>query len=111
MSIKKDERNAKIFELFNQGKSERFIADEVGVSKTTVHKVLEPLINKKETAPAIKKEIAKLTGNEERFTNFSGWIRTNVNEYSHKDTGEVIKVAFVKAKSPDECGYFVKLNS
>jgi DNA-binding transcriptional regulator LsrR (DeoR family) len=105
----KNERNAMVFKMFNEGKTERQIAEFIGLSKTAVHKILTPLVVKETVSPKIKKEIVKLTGTEERFTSFVGWERTNVNEYSHKETGEVIRVAFVKAKGPNEFGYFVKL--
>jgi len=106
----KEKRNAEVFKMFNEGKTEREIARVVGLSKTAVHKILTPLVVKETVSPKIKKQVAKLTGNEERIESFVGWIRTNVNEYTNKDTAEVINVAFVKAKKEGEFGYFVKVS-
>ena len=106
--MEKEERNKRIIELNNEDKSIRFIANELGISKTTVTSVLNTVIGDKTPN---KKKVAKvkLKGTEERFTSFVGWNRLNVNEYVNEKTGEVIRVACVKAKSPDEFGYFVKL--
>lgn len=107
----KEKRNADVFRMFNDGKSEREIAVIVGLSKTAVHKILTPLVVKESVAPYIKKAVAKLTGKEERMNSFVGWVRTNVNEYTNKETGEVINVAFVRARKAGEFGYFVKVSS
>jgi hypothetical protein len=72
---------------------------------------LTPLVVKDAVAPKIKKVVAKLTGEEERMNSFVGWIRTNVNEYTNKETGEIVNVAFVKAKKAGDFGYFVKVSS
>lgn len=102
-------RNQRIIDLHNQGKSAREIAAELNVGKTTVNNAINSMIKKGEAPP---KEVVdvKLTGKEEKFGSFVGFERVNVNEYAHKESGEVVRVAFVKAKSPDEFGYFVKLN-
>jgi len=105
----KEKRNAEVFKMFNEGKTEREIAKIVGLSKTAVHKILTPLVVKETISPKVKKELAKLTGKEDRIDSFVGWIRTNVNEYTNKDTGEVMNVVFVKATTPDGFGYFVRL--
>ncbi len=107
----KEKRNADVFKMFNEGKTEREIARIVGLSKTAVHKILTPLVVKDAVAPKIKKVVAKLTGEEERMNSFVGWIRTNVNEYTNKETGEIVNVAFVKAKKAGDFGYFVKVSS
>lgn len=107
----KDERNLEIFKMYNSGKTEREIADKFGLGKTTVHNILNGFLGKKEDKTITPVMSVEIKGNEERFESFVGWIRTNVNEYSHKDTGEVIRVAFVKAKEPGEFGYFVKLGN
>jgi transposase len=97
--------------LNNENKSIRFIANELGISKTTVTSVLNSVIgvdipdNKKKPVPV------KLKGNEERFTSFAGWTRLGVNEHVNDKTGEVIRIAWIKAKSPEDFGYFVKLGS
>lgn len=103
-------RNQKIIDLHNQGKSAREIASELNIGKTTVNNAINSMIKKGEAPP---KEVVdvKLTGKEESFTSFVGFERVNVNEYAHKESGEVVRVAYVKAKSPDEFGYFVKLNN
>ena len=105
----KELRNKRILDLHNEGKTMGEISKIVGIGKTSVHSVLNKMLL---NGDAPKKEVVKevkLTGSEEIFSSFVGWERTNVNEYSHKDTGEVIRVAFVKAKGPNEFGYFVKL--
>lgn len=106
----KEKRNSEVFRMFNDGKTERDIARIVGLSKSAVHKILTPLVVKESVAPYIKKAVAKLTGKEERMDSFVGWVRTNVNEYTNKDTGEVINVAFVRARKAGEFGYFVKVS-
>jgi len=107
----KDLRDQKIIDLHNQGKSIRNIASELNVGKTTVSNVvniflgIDKIPSKKEVVPV------KLKGTEERFDSFVGWTRLGVNEYVNFNTGEVIRVAYVKAKGPEEFGYFVKLGS
>lgn len=104
-----EQRDQKILDLHNSGKTTREIAAELNVGKTTVNNAINSMIKKGEAPP---KEVVdvKLTGKEEKFTSFVGFERVNVNEYAHKESGEVVRVAYVKAKSPDEFGYFVKLN-
>ena len=102
------ERDERILDLHNEGKSVRQISTELSVSKSLVHKVLSSFFDKVDVMPKISSKLV-LTGNEERFTNFGGWVRTNVNEYTDKVTGEVINVAFVSAKEKGGHGYFVKL--
>jgi hypothetical protein len=102
------ERDLKILDLHNEGKSVRQISTDLSVSKSLVHKVLSSVLDKVDVMPKISSKV-KLRGDEERFYNFSGWIRTNVNEYTHKDTGEVVLIAFVPAKEKGGHGYFVKI--
>ena len=106
--MEKNVRNERILELHNEGKTVRQISDDVSLSIGGVHKVLSSVLDKVDIMPKISSK-AVLTGNEERFTNFGGWVRTNVNEYTDKVTGEVINVAFVSAKEKGGHGYFVKL--
>lgn len=103
------ERDEKILELHNEGNSVRQISDELKVSKSLVHKVLSTILEKPDVMPKIPTKV-KLTGNEERFTNFGSYVRTNVNEYCHKDSGEIIHIAFIPAKKKGDYGYFVKLD-
>ena len=107
-SDNKELRDKKILDLHNSDKSVEFIAKEVGMSKGGIHKILQKSLINGDIAPKEVVEV-KLTGKEEKFTSFVGFERTNVNEYAHKESGEVIRVAYVKAKSKDEFGYFVKL--
>lgn len=108
----KELRNKRIIDMHNSGSTLKEIIKATGMSRSGIYKVIDSIIKVGEIAPIkeVVKEV-KLTGTEERFTSFVGWERTNVNEYSHKDTGEVIRVAFVKAKSDNEFGYFVKVGS
>lgn len=106
----KDLRNKKILDLHNQGKSIAVIAKEMVLSKGGVHKILSSLIingDSPKKEPVVR---VKLSGNEERFTSFVGYERTDVNQYVHKETGEVINVAFVRARKAGEFGYFVKVS-
>jgi hypothetical protein len=109
--MEKELRNKKILDLHNYGESIRSIAKELGIGKTTVSEIITKALDKGEDVPPKEVIPVKLKGTEERFTNFSGYVRTDVNEYSNKETGEVVRVVFVKAKSKDEFGYFVKLNN
>jgi len=80
------------------------------MSKGGVHKIISAFILKGDSP---KKDVVvkvKLSGEEERFTSFVGYERTDVNQYAHKETGEVVNVAFVKAKKVGEFGYFVKVS-
>lgn len=101
-------RDKRILDLNNLGKSIRDIAKELNIGKTTVSRVLSSALIKEEL-PGKKIVEVKIEGTEERITSFSGLVRTNVNEYVNEKTGEVIRVVFVKSKSADEFGYFVKL--
>jgi hypothetical protein len=104
----KENRNERILELHNEGKTVRQISDEVNLSIGGVHKVLSSVLDKADVMPKIPSRVL-LTGNEERFTNFGGWLRTNVNEYTHKETGEVVYLTFVRSKEKGGYGYFVKI--
>lgn len=107
--MEKDLRDQKILDLHNSGKSNREIADELRIGKSTVNNVLNAVLLKDEKVPPKEVAEVKLDGSEERFTSFVGYERVNVNEYVHKETGEVVRVAYVKAKGKDDFGYFVKL--
>ena len=103
-------RDKKILDLNNSGKSIREIAKEMNIGKTTVSRVLNGVLAK-DLVPSKEVVEVKLKGTEERFESFVGWERTNVNEYANKSTGETIRVVYVKAKSVDQFGYFVKLGN
>ena len=105
----KDLRNKKILDMHNSDVSIGLIAKEFGMSKAGIHKIIQSFVSTGEKVPPKEVVPVKLKGDEERFTSFVGYERLDVNVYSHKETGEVIQVAFVKAKSKDEFGYFVKL--
>ena len=104
----KDLRNKKIVDMHNSGATIKDIAKAVGMSNGGIHKVLNSVILKPEIAPKEQTVEVKLTGSEERFSSFVGYERTNVNEYAHKESGEVVRVAFVKGKDGG-FGYFVKV--
>lgn len=106
--MEKNTRNERILEMHNQGCTVRQISDDVKLSIGGVHKVLSSVLDKVDVMPKISSKV-KLRGDEERFDNFSGWIRTNINEYTNKDSGEVVCIAFVPAKEKGSHGYFVKL--
>lgn len=108
--MEKELRDRKVMDLYNSGVAERKIAEEMGIGKSTVNRIIQSFVKTGEDVPPKEVVPVKLKGDEERFTNFSGYVRTDVNEYSNKETGEVVRVVFVKAKSKDEFGYFVKLN-
>ncbi len=108
----KDLRNQKILDMHNSDMSIGVIAKEFGMSKAGVHKIIQSFIKTgNDNIPPKEVVPVKLKGTEERFTNFSGYERLDVNVYSHKETGEIVQVAFVKSKSKDEFGYFVKVNN
>lgn len=109
MESEKDLRNKKILDLHNSGNSMGEISKQVGLGKTSIHKILTAML-KVGDAPSKEVVEVKLEGTEERFESFVGWERTNVNEYANKNTGETIRVVYVKAKSADQFGYFVKLS-
>lgn len=105
----KEERNKKIIDLHNEGKTIQEIATTIGMSKGGIHKVLGEHINVGDIAPKKPTAKVKLIGNEERFTNFSGWVRTDVNTYCSKDTGEIVNLVYVPSKTVEDYGYFVKV--
>ena len=105
----KEMRNKKIVDMHNSGATIKDIAKAVGMSNGGIHKVLNSIILKSEIAPKEQTVEVKLTGSEERFSSFIGYERTNVNEYAHKDSGEVVRVVFVNGKDGG-FGYFVKVN-
>lgn len=107
----KEFRNKRILDMHNSGATIKEIGREVKMSDGGVHKVLNSVIIKSEIAPKEPVIEVKLSGNEERFNSFVGYERTNVNQYAHKETGEVVNVVFVKAKKQGEFGYFVKVKS
>jgi len=110
--MEKDLRDRKIMDFYNSGKSIRNISTELGIGKSTVNNVINKQLGIGEFASKNESTIeVKISGKEERFISFVGWNRLNVNEYANEKTGEVIRVAWVKAKSVDEFGYFVKLGS
>jgi protein tyrosine phosphatase len=110
-SQEKELRRKKVLDMHNSGASIQDITDATGLSRSGIYKILDIVIKKGEIAPKEPVKEVKLTGQEERFTSFVGYERTNVNQYAHKDTGEIVNVAFVKAKNPGEFGYFVKVKS
>ena len=109
MELEKDLRNKKILDLQNEGKSIGEISNIMGMSKGGIHKILSKFLIKEEI-PSKEVIEVKITGEEKKFESFVGWKRVNVNEYANEKTGEIVRVAYVKAKSPDEFGYFVRLS-
>jgi hypothetical protein len=107
--MSKDERDLTILNMFNSGSSEREISDIMKMSKSGVHRVLSNYVGSPEVAPKKVSVKVKLTGNEEVFNNFSGWARTDVNQYAHKETGEAVNLVFIPADSVDGFGKFVKV--
>jgi len=106
--MEKDLRDKKIIDLHNEGESTRSIADILNVSKSTVSNVVKSFLDKGDVPSKVVVDV-KLSGKEERFDSFVGYQRLDVNEYVHKDSGDIVRVAFVKAVNPGEFGYFVKL--
>ena len=112
----KEKRNAEIIKLHNSGLSTQQIADKVGLSKAGVYKVinlhLEAVKSKTVVATQDKAEPTKQTEpastvTGKRITNFGEYQYTgNCNEYAYKQTGEVVKVKFVKAQHPNKHGHF-----
>jgi predicted transcriptional regulator len=101
-------RDKRILDLHNSGESMGSISKTTGMSKSAIHKIIGSII-KKEEVPSKKVVKVEVKGTEERISSFSGLTRTDVNEYLDEKTGEVIRVAFVKATEPGGFGYFVKL--
>lgn len=130
----KEKRNAEIIKLHNSGKTTREIAEAVGVSKTLVHNLVNDYLKtvKDSAKPTPTPEPATMQpGNAEtvtatpakakqsgtgangiesgqRIANFGEFQYTGTpNEYAHKQTGQIIKVKFIPATAPDQCGHFV----
>ena len=105
----KEIRNKRIIDMHNGGSTIQEIVDAVGMSKGGVHKVLNSHLLIPEIAPKKVTIKVNLTGKEEEFNNFSGWARTDVNQYAHKETGEVVNLVFIPADNIDGFGKFVKV--
>jgi hypothetical protein len=109
----KEQRNKKVVSLHNEGKTVREIAELTGVSKTLVSNVITAHIESLKNKPASievkpKQSEPAATSLGKRIYNFGEYQYTGTpNEYAHKQTGEVIKVTFVKATTPSGCGHFV----
>lgn len=110
VDTEKELRRKKVLDMHNSGSIPKDIMKVTGLSRSGVYKILDTLLPKGEIAPKEPIVKVKLLGTEERFTSFVGYERTNVNQYAHKETGEVVNVAFVKAKKANEFGYFVKVS-
>lgn len=116
----KEKRNAEIINLHNSGLSTQQIADKVGLSKAGVYKVINshleavksqpaatpPAENETPSAQTTKPKEPASTVTGKRITNFGEYQRIDVNKYAHKQTGEVVKVKFVKAQHPNKHGHF-----
>ena len=105
----KELRKQKVIDLHNSDTPIPEIMKATGLSRSGIYKILDSVLKKGEIAPKEATVQIKLTGQEERFTSFVGYERTNKNEYVHKDTGEIVNVVFVKATDPGKFGYFVKV--
>jgi predicted DNA-binding transcriptional regulator AlpA len=105
----KELRNKRIIDMHNSGDNIKVIMKATGMSKSGIYKVIGSIVKVGETAPKEPVIEVELKGNEERFGSFVGWQRTNVNEYCNKETGEIVRVAFVRAKKEGKFGYFVRL--
>ncbi len=106
----KDLRRQKVVDMHNSGSDIKDIMKATSLSRSGIYKILDSVIKKGEIAPKEPVAKIKLSGKEERFNSFVGYERTNVNQYAHKETGEIVNVAFVKATEPGEFGYFVKVD-
>lgn len=104
----KELRKVRVIDLHNSGKTAQEIVKVTGLSRSGVYKILDSVLKKGDIAPRDILFEVKLTGLEERFKSFVGYERTNVNEYVHKDSGEVVRVAFVKGENGG-FGYFVNV--
>lgn len=104
----KELRNKRVIELHNSDESIRSIASSLGISKSSVSNIIAAHLGTGEVKPK-KVSKVKLDGDEEVFSSFVGYERTDVNEYVHKESGELVRIVFVKAKNPGEFGHFVKL--
>lgn len=104
----KELRNKRVVDMHNSGATIKEIISATGLSKSGIYKIIDSII-KVGDAPPKEVKAVEITGDEERFDNFTGWTRTNTNEYANDKSGEVVRIAFVKAKSKDEFGYFVKI--
>ncbi len=110
----KEKRNQEIIKMHNDGLSTQKIADKIGISKAAVYKVvsahLETVKNSTKITPTPDekpREQAPTSNQGKRITNFGEYQYTgNCNEYAHKQTGEVVKVKFVKAQHPNKHGHF-----
>jgi len=108
----------KVLDLNNDGKSLRQIADDLGINKNKVSRILSKFLNpidtaaKKSAAKAVEAdEVMEVEYEEtdERVSSFVGWDRIGPNEYSNKATGEIMNVRFVKGAAENHfIGHFVK---
>ena len=113
METTKEKRNKAILKMHNEGASIATIANKFSLSKPGVHQILKSLLPKVEdqSTPAQTNETIKPapgTDKGQKVLNFGEYLRTGANEYTHKSTGEIIKVKFIPATDKTKCGFFVK---
>lgn len=114
----KEKRNKEIIKLHNDGLSSQQIADKIGLSKGGVYKVITdhikslsgaiaPAVTENKPQPKPTAPASNVTGSGKRISSFGEYKHTGTrNEYAHKETGEIITVKFVPAKTPGACGHF-----
>jgi hypothetical protein len=111
----KEKRNKQILAMHNSGATTQQIATKFNLSKAGVHNIIKSMlpVNDEPKEPEAKQpeqtKPATNTAGGEIVTNFGEYVRTGVNQYAHKSTGQCITVKFIPAKTPEAFGYFVKV--
>jgi hypothetical protein len=109
----KEKRNRQILAMHNAGATTQAIATKFNLSKAGVHNIIKTMLPVKDEPITPDKvtqtKPATTTTGGERIANFGEYLRTGINQYAHKTTGECITVKFIPANAPSECGHFVKV--
>lgn len=105
----KIERNENVVKLHNEGQTVRYISETIGISKSAVHKIITAHLEVIEVDSDVIVGYSVTSKSEAGrvFDSFVGWLRIAPNQYSNKDTGEVLNVIFVPSATAGGFGRFV----
>ena len=99
--------NETIIRMHNLGSTFRQISEETKFSKSKVHRIIAAHLEATQSNELPNIEIKQTVPSGNIFSSFVGWLRIGLNQYSNKDTGEVVSVKFVPAGNASKCGHFI----
>lgn len=105
----KSERNQTIINMYNSGETIKTIAGFTKMSNGGIHKIISSHLETTQATEVPDIEIKETVKSGIIFNSFVGWLRIGINQYSNKDTGEVVNVKFVPSGNILNCGHFVTI--